>query len=109
VDHLRLYLDVLDEYLSKKPAATTNWREIWETVGSVDDEQWEQIKTRLRASHDKVLSIMNSVEAWDSDHEIGGALAILAHTAYHLGGIRVTLGAIRGRAQQSDPMPPDPS
>jgi hypothetical protein len=100
VDHARLYLDVLDEYLHNKEVGTTNWREIWETVGSVNDEQWEQIKTRLRDSHDKVLATINSFAAWDGDHEISGALAILTHTAYHLGGIRVTLGAIRGRSEQ---------
>ena len=29
--------------------------------------------------------------------QIAGGLSILAHTAYHLGGIRVALGAIRAR------------
>jgi hypothetical protein len=54
----------------------------------------------LRASHAEVLGTINSFENWDSEYEIGGALSILTHTAYHLGGIRVTLGAVRGQANK---------
>ena len=39
----------------------------------------------------------NSFEKWDGKYDIAGALSILVHTAYHLGGIRLALGAIRGK------------
>lgn len=99
VEHLRFYLDVLNTYIREKELGKVNWREIWETVGTVSPEEWEEIRTRLRASHAEVLSTINSFEDWDGEYEIGGALSILTHTAYHLGGIRVTLGAIRGHAK----------
>ena len=99
VEHLRFYLEVLNDYMHNHEVAKVNWREIWETVGTVDEEQWAKIKSDLRASHAKVMSTINSFEHWDGEYDIGGALAILTHTAYHLGGIRVALGVIRGQIQ----------
>ena len=98
VDHLRLYLDVLDDYMRTGVDKQNNWREIWETVREVTPEQWEDIKERLRQSHSRALATINSFEKWDGKYDIAGALSILIHTAYHLGGIRLTLGAIRAGA-----------
>jgi len=100
VEHVRFYLDVLDEYMRTNESRKVNWREIWETIGPVTEEQWTDAKARLRSSHAKVISTINSFERWDGEHDIGGALAILTHTAYHLGGIRTTLGAIRARTDK---------
>ena len=97
VDHVRFYLDVLNGYMTTDDESKANWRKIWETVGAVDEEEWSRIKTRLRESHDQVMATINSFENWDGKYDVGGALAILTHTAYHLGGIRLTLGVIRGR------------
>ncbi len=55
------------------------------------------MKRRLRDSHERVMTTINSFEKWDGKYDIAGALSILVHTAYHLGGIRVALGAIRGK------------
>ncbi|HEY6802156.1 MAG TPA: DinB family protein [Pyrinomonadaceae bacterium] len=99
VEHLRFYLDVLDNYIHKREDTKVNWREIWDTVSTVNDEEWKAVKQRLRESHERVMTTINSFEQWDSDFEIGAALAILTHTAYHLGGIRTTLGTIRGKSE----------
>jgi hypothetical protein len=95
VEHIRFYLDVLDDYMRTGEDKTNNWREIWETVHAVTPEQWEDIKRRLRQSHERAMATINSFEAWDGKYDIAGGLSILAHTAYHLGGIRQALGAIR--------------
>ena len=100
VEHVRFYLDVLDKYIHTLEDSTNNWKEIWETVGAVTPEDWEAIKTRLRESYSKVMATINSFEEWDKKYDIAGALSVLSHTAYHLGGIRVTLGVIRARAKQ---------
>jgi len=63
--------------------------------GVVDSGNKDDTKQRLRASHERVLATINSFETWDGKYDIAGALSILVHTAYHLGGIRVALGAIR--------------
>ncbi len=97
VEHVRFYLDVLNDYMRTNQVAEVDWREIWDTVGAVTPEQWEETKTRLRNSHAQVMTNINSFENWDGEYDIAGALSILTHTAYHLGGIRLALGAIRAR------------
>ena len=98
VEHVRFYLDVLEDYMRTGVDKTNNWREIWETVGEVTPEEWEDMKQRLRQSHERVLAMINSFDTWDGKYDIAGALSILVHTAYHLGGIRQALGAIRANA-----------
>ncbi len=96
VEHVRYYLDVLEEIIrTREFEKKYNWREIWETVREVTPEQWEDLKRRLHESHDRVLATINSFETWDGPFDIGGAISIVAHTAYHLGGIRQALGVIR--------------
>lgn len=96
VEHVRFYLDVLDEIIrTKNLNKKYDWREIWETVREVTPEQWEDLKRRLHESHDRVMATVNSFENWDGPFDIGGAISIVAHTAYHLGGIRQALGVIR--------------
>lgn len=102
VEHIRFYLDVLDEIIKTKNYETKyNWREIWETVREVTPEQWEDLKRRLHESQDRVLATINSFENWDGEYEIGGAISVIVHTAYHLGGIRQALGVIRASSQTS--------
>jgi len=95
VEHIRFYLDVLDDYMRTGEDKTNNWREIWETVHGVTPREWEDMKRRLKESHERALTTINSFENWDGKYDIAGALSILVHTAYHLGGIRLALGAIR--------------
>jgi hypothetical protein len=100
VEHVRFYLDVLDKYINTLEDSKNDWREIWETVGEVTPAEWEETKARLRDSYSKVMATINSFEQWDKKYDIAGALSVLTHTAYHLGGIRVTLGVVRARARQ---------
>ena len=100
VEHVRFYLDVLDKYIKTLEDSTNNWKEIWETVGEVTPSEWEETKARLRDSYSKVMATINSFEQWNRKYDIAGALSVLTHTAYHLGGIRVTLGVVRARANK---------
>jgi hypothetical protein len=56
------------------------------------------MKLRLKQSQERAMATINSFETWDGKYDIAGPLSILVHTAYHLGGIRVALGAIRAGA-----------
>jgi len=64
----------------------------------VTPDEWDDIKHRLRQSHERVMAMINSFDTWHGKYDIAGALSILVHTAYHLGGIRQALGAIRANA-----------
>ena len=102
VEHVRFYLDVIDEIIrTRNYDKKYNWREIWETVREVTPEQWEDLKRRLRESHERVMATINSFENWDGPYDIGGAMSVVAHTAYHLGGIRQALGVIRASSSQT--------
>jgi hypothetical protein len=63
-----------------------NWDESWQ-VSTVDDAQWNTLKTRLREEYQELLAAI-SAHALDSDESLGGALGALAHSAYHLAAIR---------------------
>ena len=99
VAHLRLYLDVLNDYIHTGEDPKINWREIWNTVREVTPEDWEKIKLDLRESYSRVKMTFDSFQNWNGENEVGGALAIVVHSAYHLGGIRQALAAIRANTK----------
>jgi hypothetical protein len=93
VDHVRFYLDVLERYMLKEVTGRVDWQQSWQTQG-VTAEAWAALKQRLKDSHARVLATMRSFDDWDDEHRLGGALAIVVHTAHHLGEIRQILCAI---------------
>lgn len=95
VEHVSFYLDVLVDVMKNESIGKINWREIWENVREVTPERWEEQKQKLRESHKRVTDSLRNYDKWDGEYGISGALAILTHTAYHLGGLRQTLCAIR--------------
>ncbi|HEX6730897.1 MAG TPA: hypothetical protein VF074_12820 [Pyrinomonadaceae bacterium] len=95
VEHVAFYLDVLVDIIKNENIEKINWRAIWENVREVTPERWEEQKQKLRESHRQILDTLKNYDKWDSEYGISGALAVLTHTAYHLGGLRQALCAIR--------------
>ena len=62
VEHIGFYLDVLDDYMRTGVDKKNNWREIWETVREVTPQEWEDLKRRLKQSHERVMATINSFE-----------------------------------------------
>jgi len=60
-----------------------------------DGWQWDAIQAELRLSNNCIISLIQEAPAWPSDAEIGGAIAVIAHTAYHLGEIRQALCTLK--------------
>jgi hypothetical protein len=50
---------------------------------------------RLRETYDRIRAWVMSTTTWEGEDEVGGALALLMHNAYHLGEIRQTLCTIK--------------
>lgn len=94
VFHVRYYLDVLSSYMRKQPPASVDWQASWR-VTTVSPAEWDDLRQRLRDTYQDVRTLFRSFETWDGDEDISGALAIVVHTAYHLGEIRQALGVIR--------------
>ena len=94
VEHVRFYLDVLERVIQKQHVGKIDWQESWQ-LEKVTPEEWEALKGRLREAQESVLTVLKSHESWEGEDDIGGSLAILAHTAYHLGEIRQALCVVR--------------
>ncbi|MGB3330727.1 MAG: DinB family protein [Thermomicrobiales bacterium] len=92
VNHIRFYLDVLMEGLRSgwKPA---DWKGSWQ-IGEVSEAEWQDLIARLKASHAQVRAFAAENPTWTADF-IGGGMALVAHTAYHLGEIRSSLAALQ--------------
>jgi len=95
VTHTAFYLDVMERYMLKQDVGDVDWDEIWRTVSTVTPEEWQRIRDHLRSTYMRVLSSIESVASWDDETALGGALAMLVHSAYHLGGVRQALCTLR--------------
>ncbi len=94
VNHIRVYVEVLERYMRGEEVGQTDWAASWRVSG-VDEEEWESLKQRLDVAYQSMRATMQGSATWDSEDGIGGALAILVHTAYHLGEIRQALCTIK--------------
>jgi hypothetical protein len=72
-----------------------DWGEIWRTVGTVTPAEWDAIRAELRAGYERIRHLVADTPAWPSESEIGGAIGVIAHSAYHLGEIRQALCTLR--------------
>ena len=88
VAHVTFYLDVLERYILARLTDDVDWKDIWLHVKEVTPEEWADLKYELERTYRRVVSTLRGLPAWDGENAIGGALAIVVHTAYHLGAIR---------------------
>src|SRR3954471_18378916 len=84
VEHVRFYLEVLERYLRGEQVGKVDWQAAWQTT-SVTPEEWPSLSQRLRDAQQSVLGVLRGLDTWEGENDIGGALAIAIHTAYHLG------------------------
>lgn len=85
VEHTRFYLDVLKQFMEGR-TEKIDWSESWQ-VTEVAPETWEALQRDLKTTYEEASKTLQDVESW-GDGEIGDGMAMLVHTAYHLGAIR---------------------
>ena len=95
VKHIAFYLDVVDQSVRDPSYPKADWGAIWSTVSSVSPDEWQEAQSELRASYQRILLLIADVPGWPSEDELAGAIAVIAHTAYHLGEIRQALCTLR--------------
>lgn len=95
VEHVIYYLEVLGGGVGGKEIAKPDWGEIWTRVSSVNTDQWDEIKSRLRKTYDQLYELLKNFEDWEENDHSGDAMAIVVHTAYHLGEIRQAMCMIK--------------
>ena len=66
--------------------ASRDWQESW-SVMTVTDAEWRNLQQRLRDRYEELRKAIES-DASANVESLGGALAAVAHSAYHLGAIR---------------------
>jgi hypothetical protein len=91
VSHVTFYLEVLEDYMLGHETGEIDWDEIWRTVQEVTPDEWESLKTQLKQTYQRLFTMLRGLRSWDDEASIEGALAMLVHTAYHLGEIRQAL------------------
>jgi hypothetical protein len=94
VSHVAFFLDVAVGSARDPNFPRADWGHIWNTVGAVNDPEWDAIRAKLRASYDDVRALVRETPGWDRER-YAGAIAIVAHSTYHLGEIRQALCTIR--------------
>ncbi|MEW5940609.1 MAG: hypothetical protein AB1750_13145 [Chloroflexota bacterium] len=94
VTHVTFYLEVLEDYVLRRKRGSVDWGEIWRTVGAVTPEEWDALRENLKKTYNRVKKELRGLD-WQDTRAIGGALAILVHTAYHLGEIRQALCTLK--------------
>ncbi len=94
VEHVRFYLQVLQGAIRKEPAVKIDWDETWK-LQTVTPEEWQTLKEQLGEEYQNALTLMKSLDVWEGEDDIGASLAILVHTAYHLGEIRQALCVVK--------------
>jgi hypothetical protein len=96
VAHVIFYLEVMEKYFLKQDVGKVDWGEIWRTVEKISPEKWEALKNKLRETYSRLDQLFRNTETWDDEDIVGAAMAIVIHTAYHLGEIRQSLCTLKG-------------
>ena len=84
-EHAKFYLDRICEFMKGK-TAKVNWEQSW-LIETVTEEEWKSLRAAVKKSYENVLRTFAGIETWNQDN-IGDAVALIAHSAYHLGAIR---------------------
>ena len=93
VNHLIFYMDVAMQYMRGENPGKQDWAVAWRLV-EVNDDEWMSLKQELRERQQEIVSMINGTLSVVDDDFVGGAIAFVAHTAYHLGQIRHALSML---------------
>lgn len=84
-EHAKFYLDRICEFINGR-TEKINWEQSW-LIETVNETEWNFLREGMRKSYEAVIRCFAEIEIWNQDN-IGEAVAIIAHTAYHLSAIR---------------------
>lgn len=91
VKHIAFYLDVLEKAVRTQAFEKNDWGQIWRETSTVTPTEWDGLQSALRESYNRIKALIADTPEWTTEEQIGGAIATIAHTAYHLGEIRQAL------------------
>jgi hypothetical protein len=91
-EHIRFYVAVHHK-LMLGVREKINWNESWR-IKTVSAVVWDDLRRDLRKAYSTVNDHLTALNSWGED-EFSLAMAIVAHTGYHLGAIRQLLLAVQ--------------
>jgi hypothetical protein len=94
VEHVIYYLEVLEAHIAGQEKGEVDWGSIWSRVGGVTNAEWDEQKSRLKEAYARLSAMLRGIDDWRQNDAIGASMAIVVHTAYHLGEIRQALCTI---------------
>ncbi len=92
LEHARFYLIALVEFMNGR-TEKVDWDKSW-LIKTVNESEWNFLKENVKRDYKKTAEAFQTVENWNDDN-IGEAIAIVAHTAYHLGAVRQILKTVK--------------
>lgn len=95
VKHVAFYLEVIVRFMRDPQSPQADWGEVWRTVSSVTPDEWQSIQNELRINYQNMRKYIESVQEWPNAETVGTAMAIIAHSAYHLGEIRQAMCVLK--------------
>ncbi|HEV7701004.1 MAG TPA: hypothetical protein VGO43_12295 [Pyrinomonadaceae bacterium] len=84
-EHAKFYLDRLCEYINGR-TEPVKWDDSW-LIETVNPDEWTALQRSVRAAYERTLVCLAAPRGWNQ-MQIGMAIGMVAHTAYHLGAIR---------------------
>lgn len=76
-----------------RPAPEGTWESSWERQ-TVDEAEWERLKSVVRDEYEFMMDFMALNEDWSNADMATGCLGQLAHMGYHLGAIRALMKVV---------------
>ena len=95
VAHVTFFIESFERYAILNDNSPRDWGLIWRTVEKVTPTEWDHLKAELKNAYQRIDKLFHENSMWNED-TIGGSLAIVVHTAYHLGEIRQALCVLKG-------------
>ena len=92
-EHTRYYLRTLRRFIDLEGNVQTDWPGSWR-IRDVTALEWLELKLKLEDEYRATLAHLERMTTWD-DEPIGGFLSMLAHSAYHLGAVRLIAVTLR--------------
>jgi hypothetical protein len=81
----KFYLDRLCEFINGR-TTKVNWEDSW-LIETVNQEEWDALRSVVRTAYENALRCIAEPREW-TEMQVGMAIGLVAHTAYHLGSIR---------------------
>jgi hypothetical protein len=88
VKHLIFYFNVSERYIFTEDDFRVDWQEVWRTTREVTPAEWDALREELKTTYKHLRERIDAIENWDAERPLGGVIALIAHSAYHLGEIR---------------------